>query len=113
MVSEAGRRISEVARDLELDPKLIRRWREALIQEKEQKVAEAFPGKGRLQPEPQELRRLQRENTRPAPVSMGARLGTPRRLRRQVQDLDRRRGAVSGGWGDEDLLGPSRSHFPR
>lgn len=64
MVSEGGRRISEVARDLELDPKLIRRWREALEQEKDKEVSEAFPGKGHLQPEPEELRRLQRENAR-------------------------------------------------
>ena len=64
MVSEGGRRLSEVARDLELDPKLIRRWREALEQEKDQEVSEAFPGKGHLQPEPEELRRLQRENVR-------------------------------------------------
>lgn len=64
MVSEGGRRLSEVARDLELDPKLIRRWREALEQEKDQEVSEAFPGKGHLQPEPEELRRLQRENAR-------------------------------------------------
>jgi len=64
MVSEGGGRLSEVARDLELDPKLIRRWREALEQEKKQEVSEAFPGKGHLQPEPEELRRLQRENAR-------------------------------------------------
>jgi len=64
MVGEAGRRLSEVARDLELDPKLIRRWREALEQEKEKEVSEAFPGKGHLQPEPEEVRRLQRENAR-------------------------------------------------
>jgi transposase len=64
MVSEGGQRVSEVARDLELDPKLIRRWREALKQEKAQEVSEAFPGKGHLQPEPEELRRLQRENAR-------------------------------------------------
>jgi transposase len=64
MVSEGGRRLSEVARDLELDPKLIRRWREALEQEQEKEVSEAFPGKGHLQPESEELRRLQRENAR-------------------------------------------------
>jgi|SRR4051794_4158037 transposase len=63
MVSEDGRRISEVSRDLELDPKLIRRWREALEQE-EKEGSQAFPGKGHLQPEPEELRRLQRENAR-------------------------------------------------
>jgi transposase len=47
---------------LELDPKLIRRWREAL--EQEPKGSEAFPGKGHLPPEPEELRRLRRENDR-------------------------------------------------
>ncbi len=64
MVSEGGRRISEVSEDLELDPKLIRRWREALQQEKDKEIVEAFPGKGHLQPEPEEVRRLQRENAR-------------------------------------------------
>ncbi len=64
MVSEGGRRISEVSRDLELDPKLIRRWREALQQEKDKEIVEAFPGKGHLQPEPEEVRWLQRENAR-------------------------------------------------
>lgn len=64
MVGEAGRRLSEVARDLELDPKLIRRWREALEQETKKEVSEAFPGKGHLQPELEEVRRLQRENAR-------------------------------------------------
>lgn len=64
MVGEAGRRLSEVARDLELDPKLIRRWREALEQETKKEVSEAFPGKGHLQPEPEQVRRLQRENAR-------------------------------------------------
>ena len=64
MVSEGGRRISEVSRDLELDPKLIRRWREALQQEKDKEIAEAFPGKGHLQPEPEQVRRLRRENAR-------------------------------------------------
>jgi transposase len=62
MVEEGGRRLSEVARDLKLDPKLIRRWREALAQEQE--GTEAFPGKGHLQPEQEELRRLRRDNDR-------------------------------------------------
>jgi transposase len=64
MVTEAGRRISEVARDLGLAPKLIRQWREALKQEQEQEGREAFPGKGHLQPEAEEVRRLQREVAR-------------------------------------------------
>ena len=57
MVTQGGHRLSQVARDLELDPKLLRRWRDALQQE----GAEAFPGKGHLKPEEEELRRLHRE----------------------------------------------------
>jgi transposase len=60
MVTEGGHRASQVARDLELDPKLIRRWREELKQEGEQ----AFPGKGHLKLEDEELRRLKRDNER-------------------------------------------------
>ena len=57
MVTQGGHRLSQVARDLELDPKLLRRWRDALRQE----GADAFPGKGHLKPEEEELRRLHRE----------------------------------------------------
>lgn len=57
LVTQKGHRLSQVARDLDLDPKLLRRWREALEQEGE----EAFPGKGRLKPDEEELRRLHRE----------------------------------------------------
>jgi len=61
MVTEGGHRLSQVARDLDLDPKLIRRWREALEQEGK---AAAFPGKGHQKPEEEELRRLRRDNER-------------------------------------------------
>ena len=60
MVTEGGHRLSQVARDLELDPKLIRRWREELKQE----GAQAFPGKGHQKPQDEELRRLHREIAR-------------------------------------------------
>ena len=60
MVTEGGHRLSEVSRDLGLDPKLIPRWRAAL----EQEGPEAFPGKGHQKPEEEELRRLRRENAR-------------------------------------------------
>ncbi len=60
MVTERGHRLSQVARDLELDPKLIRRWREELKQE----GGQAFPGKGHPKPEEEELRRLHREIAR-------------------------------------------------
>src|SRR6478672_5313755 len=60
MVTERGHRLSQVARDLELDPKLLRRWREAVQEERGQ----AFAGKGHLQPEAEEVRRLRREYER-------------------------------------------------
>jgi transposase len=57
MVTQKGHSLSQVARDLDLDPKLLRRWRDALEGEGD----EAFPGKGRLKPDEEELRRLHRE----------------------------------------------------
>src|ERR1043165_6696662 len=53
----AGRSVSSVARGPDLDPKLLRRWREELKQE----GAGAFPGKGYLHPEEAELKRLHGE----------------------------------------------------
>lgn len=57
LLSSGGRSLSSVARDLDLDPKLLRRWREELKQE----GAGAFPGKGHLRPEEAELKRLHGE----------------------------------------------------
>lgn len=60
MVTEGGHRLSQVARDLGVAPKLICRWRAAL----EQEGSRAFPGKGHQKPEEEELRRLRREIAR-------------------------------------------------
>jgi len=60
MVTEGGHRPSEVARDLGIHESLLGRWRRQI----EQGAAEAFPGKGRLRPEQEELRRLQRDLAR-------------------------------------------------
>jgi transposase len=56
LLSSGGRSLSSVARDLDLDPKLLRRWREELKQ-----GAGAFPGKGHLRPDEAELKRLHGE----------------------------------------------------
>ena len=56
MVTEAGHRLSAVARDLELDPKMLRRWRQ-----EEQEGQGAFPGKGHQAPDQEEVRQLRRE----------------------------------------------------
>jgi transposase len=54
---EGGHSLSAVARDLELDPKMLRRWREELAQDE----VSAFPGPGHQKPEQEDLRRLHRE----------------------------------------------------
>lgn len=57
LVINGGRVVSEVARDLGIDANVLHRWKRELTVEQ----AEAFPGKGRLGPQEEELRRLRRE----------------------------------------------------
>lgn len=57
MISEPGMSLSGVARNLELDPKILRRWRSEL----EEDGAGAFPGEGNRPPEEAELFRLKSE----------------------------------------------------
>lgn len=57
LFTEGGHSLSQVARDLEVDRKLLKRWQDQLEREGKQ----AFPGKGHLQPEDEEMRRLRRE----------------------------------------------------
>jgi len=57
LVTEERHSLSQVARDLDLDPKMLRRWRGELAEE----GVLAFPGKGHQKPEEEELRRLHRE----------------------------------------------------
>ena len=51
--------ITQVSRDLGVSYSVLRRWVEQFTSEPDQ----AFPGKGRVRPDEEELRRLQRENT--------------------------------------------------
>jgi transposase len=51
---------SAVARDLGISANLLARWKQQL----EEDGADAFPGKGHLKPEDEELKRLQREVSR-------------------------------------------------
>ena len=52
-----GRSVKEVAQDLGIEANVLYRWKRELSREK----GEAFPGKGRLAPQEEELRRLRRE----------------------------------------------------
>jgi transposase len=57
MVINGERTVAEVAQDLGIKPDALYRWKRELSREK----TEAFPGKGRLGPQEEELRRLRRE----------------------------------------------------
>ena len=57
LVVNGERSVSEVARDLGIEPNMLHRWKQKLTKE----GAESFPGKGRLSPHEEELRRLRRE----------------------------------------------------
>ena len=52
-----GRTVVEVARDLGVDANTLYRWKREFTTEEQG----AFPGKGRLSPQEEELRRLRRE----------------------------------------------------
>ena len=60
LVIEVGDSIARVSRDLGIRSALLGRWK----QEYEEDQGNAFPGKGQLKPEDDELRQLRRENTR-------------------------------------------------
>jgi transposase len=54
---ESDRPLAEIARELGIHPNVLYQWRAKLLSDREH----AFPGKGRLKPEDEELRRLRRE----------------------------------------------------
>ena len=58
MVQETDRSIASIARDLGVHPNVLYKWREQLLADPDH----AFPGKGKLKPEDEELRKLRREN---------------------------------------------------
>ena len=60
LIIEEGRPISDVARELRTAQSLLHRWKK----KSEEGKIDPFPGKGRLSPEDEELRRLRRENKR-------------------------------------------------
>ena len=56
LITEEGRSIAEVSRNLGINATMLGRWK------REAQEVDAFPGKGRMKPMEEELRRLQREN---------------------------------------------------
>lgn len=57
LLTEGHRTAAEVARDLGISPNQLYKWKRQLSEDPQQ----AFPGKGHLKPEEEELRRLRRE----------------------------------------------------
>jgi transposase len=57
LIGSGGRKASEVARDLGISENLLYRWKQQFTSD----PAHAFPGKGHLRPEDEELRRLKKQ----------------------------------------------------
>jgi transposase len=60
LVTEQGYKLSEAARNLDIHPVVLGRWK----QQNEAEGTDAFPGKGNMPPEKEELYRLRKENKR-------------------------------------------------
>lgn len=60
LITDGGRRTTEVARDLGVDPNTIYNWK----REFSHHGSAAFPGNGRLMAEDEEVRQLKRDNAR-------------------------------------------------
>ncbi len=58
LITEQGYKISEAARNLGINPNVLRRWKDQFETDSNQ----AFPGKGHMTPEKAELHRLRKEN---------------------------------------------------
>jgi transposase len=57
MIEESERSVAEIARELGIHPNVLYRWRNQYLTDPDQ----SFPGKGRLKPAEEELRKLRRE----------------------------------------------------
>jgi transposase len=60
LLTEQGYKVTEAARNLGINPSVLARWKSQLASE----GTTAFPGKGRLTPEKEELQKLRKENQR-------------------------------------------------
>lgn len=57
MIVEGGMRVSRVSKDLGVNENSLHNWKRAYLEDQQN----AFPGKGRMKPEEEELRKLKRE----------------------------------------------------
>jgi len=56
LVTQGGRKVSEVARDLDIHSNVIHRWKREYLED----IEDAFPGKGCMKPEAEEMRTLKK-----------------------------------------------------
>lgn len=57
LIKEEGRRVSDVARDLGIAQGLLHKW----IRQQKENGESAFPGKGHLRPEEEQMKKLEKE----------------------------------------------------
>ncbi len=57
LITEGGKRLSEVARDLGMNENNLARWKQQYAAD----TKDAFPGKGMLKPEDEELRQVKKQ----------------------------------------------------
>jgi transposase len=57
LITEKGLGVERVSRDLDLHPNMVHRWKKHYMEDQ----MNAFPGKGHLTPQDEEIRRLKRE----------------------------------------------------
>ncbi len=60
MITEGGMKLSEVSRDLGINENSLHKWKKDYLSDQQN----AFPGKGHLKPEQEELRKKDREIAR-------------------------------------------------
>jgi transposase len=57
LIEESNRKITDIARELNIRPELLYRWKSEQVADPEH----TFPGKGHMKPEEEYVRRLERE----------------------------------------------------
>jgi transposase len=60
MIVEGGMRVSQVSRDLGINENSLHKWKRDYLSDQQN----AFPGKGKMKPEDEELRKLRKELSR-------------------------------------------------
>jgi len=60
MITEGGMSVSQVSRDLGINENSLHKWKRDYLSDQQN----AFPGKGRMKPEEEELRKLKKELVR-------------------------------------------------